>query len=75
MLKVLSLTRIPNILPPKYELRLYDSSHDNRGYVLQTESGTRGQIRAKIQSTGMPEAEIDQLFATSDDRSVRRKSS
>jgi hypothetical protein len=35
MLKVLSLTRIPNILPPKYELRLYDSSQDNRGYVLQ----------------------------------------
>jgi hypothetical protein len=63
MLKVLSLAKIAHTHPPRYELRLYDSSENNRGYVLLTEHGTNVEIRKKLRDVGISEGKIDLLFS------------
>jgi hypothetical protein len=73
MLKVLSLTKIAKTEPPRYELRLYDSSENNRGYLLLTEHGTSREIRKKLRDVGMSETKIDLLFARSHRSDGRRK--
>jgi hypothetical protein len=73
MLKVLSLTKIPETDPPHYELRLYDSAENNRGYVLFTENASGGGIRQKLREVGMSETEIDLLFARCHSSDGKRK--
>jgi len=65
MFKVLGLTKIAKTDPQLYELRLYDSSKQERpGYVGTSDCGTEDQVRVILEMLGMPKSEIDYLIMT-----------
>jgi len=65
MFKVLGLTKIAKTDPQLYELRLYDSSKQERpGYAGTIDCGTEDQVRVILEMLGMPKSEIDYLIMT-----------
>ncbi|MGA2855229.1 MAG: hypothetical protein ABSE40_00080 [Candidatus Sulfotelmatobacter sp.] len=58
-LKVLGLRKVRNTEPQKYELRLFDTAEETRGYFQTTRYGTEEEIRAMMKDGGLPEGQID----------------
>ena len=62
-LKVLGLRKIAYTDPQEYELRLHDPENRKSGYTFETVDGTEDVVRAALKAGGMPEGDIDVLFA------------
>jgi hypothetical protein len=63
MFRVISLTKDGSADPQLYTLVLKNLENTQRGYLGRTEMGTEEALRAALKNGGMPEAEIDRVFA------------
>jgi hypothetical protein len=63
MFRVVSLTKTGSADRPEYTVVLKDLEITQKGYLGRTETGTEEVVRHMLKNGGMPESEIDVVFA------------
>ena len=64
MYQVLGIRKTAKTKPEQeFELRLRDKENTKPGYLHTTEYGTEAEVRTMLKDGGMPDAQIDILFA------------